>query len=400
MSAPDADSATPPFFRLPRELRDEVYASALAPHNFRVEHDDDHVEYKYDLRLMRVNRQLHDEATQVFRRLNVFARIETPWPEAKQHISGEGRVPIVASGPAAASFSAAHLRVNIEAYQYAFGHDETHSLVVLVDHLPHFCRMWYYSDLSHPGLNTHLRLTLALQDPFSPTTADNRIPQALKRRMLAPFGDIKHLHALRIEGQADASLEAELRSAQAVPYKTAEECLEEASRLKDEGNAALQKNQFREALRLYEEAFLAMHIVVSGKRRSIWGNAYFETHLHEGQFADQYGQLVRLVLRVKLVANTTLAYLKLEDYHMTKFWGMRSIQLMRDGMGIENDDDDQPMPGFAAANEMGKIYYRTALACKALDETEQARKLLRIAVQYLPRDPHVQAALASVALRI
>ncbi|KAL1640441.1 hypothetical protein SLS58_006939 [Diplodia intermedia] len=400
MSASDAGSIVSPFFRLPRELRDEVYASLLAPHNFCVERDDEYVDYKYDLRLLRVNRQIHDEASQVFRRLNVFARIETPWPEAKQHISDEGRVPIIASGPAAAAFSAVHLRVYIEAYQYVFGEGNTHHLVILVDHLPSFCRMWYYSDLSHPGLNAHLRLTLTLQEPFSPNVSDKTIPQSLKRKMLEPFGEIKGLHELRIEGQGDESIEKELRNVQAAPYKTAAECLEEATRLKDEGNTALQKNQFRDALRLYEAAFLAMHIVVSGKRRSIWGNAFFEVHVHSGQYAEQYGQLVRLTLRVKLVANTTLAYLKLEDYHMAKFWGMRSIQLMREGMGIENDDDDEPMLGFAAANEMGKIYYRTGLACRSLDETEQARKLLRIAAQYLPRDPQVSAALASVALRI
>lgn len=397
MSASHAGSL---FFRLPRELRDEVYASLLAPHNFRVEHEDDYVEYKYDLRLLRVNRQIYEEAKQVFRRLNVFARIETPWPEAKQHISDEGRVPIIATGPPAAAFSAVHLRVYIEAYQYVFGEGHTHHLVILAEHLPSFCRMWYYSDLSHPGLNAHLRLTLTIQEPFALNQADKAVPSSLKRRLLEPFGEIKGLHELRIEGQGDGSIEKELRDAQAVPYKSAAECLDEATRLKDEGNVALQKNQFREALSLYEEAFKAMHIVVSGKRRSIWGNAFFEVNLHSGRYAEQYGQLVRLILRVKLVANTTLAYLKLENYHMAKFWGMRSIQLMREGMGIENDDDDEPMLGFAAANEMGKIYYRTGLACKALDEKEQARKLLRIAGQYLPRDPQVSAAYASVALRI
>ncbi|GME42029.1 Tetratricopeptide-like helical protein [Neofusicoccum parvum] len=400
MSVQDADPGASPLFRLPRELRDEIYAHLLAPHVFRVERPDDYVDYKYDLRLLRVNRQIHHEARDVFRRLNTFARIETPWPEAKQHISDEGRVPIIASGPHAAAFTKVHLRVYIEAYQYVFGEGDTHHMVILVEHLQDFCRMWYYSDLSHPGLNSHLRLTLTLQDPFPADGVEKPLPASLKRKILEPFGEIKKLHELRIEGQGDKSIEESLRDAQAVPYKTPDECLAEATRLKDEGNVALQKNRFGEALRLYEEAFLAMHIVVAGKRRSIWGNAFFETHLHSEQFESQYGQLVRLVLRVKLVANTTLTYLKMENYQMAKFWGMRSIQLMREGMGIENDDDDEPMLGFAAANEMGKIYYRTGLACKAMDETEQARKLFRIAAQYLPRDPHIQVALASVALRI
>lgn len=400
MSIQDAAVEASPFLRLPRELRDEVYSLLLAPHAFRVERPDDYVEYKYDLRLLRVNRQVHDEARAIFRRLNTFARIETPWPEAKQHISDEGRVPIIASGPAATHFNAVHLRIYIEAHQYVFGEGHTHHLVILVDHLPSFCKMWFYSDLSHPGLNAHLRLTLTLQDPCPVDSAEKPLPPTLKRKMMEPFGDIKGLNELRIEGQGDEAIEKDLRGAQAVPYKTPGECLEEATRLKDEGNVALQKNRFREAIRLYEDAFLAVHIVVKGKRRSIWANAFFETLIHGGQYESQHAQLTRLVLRVKLVANTTLAYLKMEEFEMAKFWGMRSIQLMRDGMGIESDDDDEPMLGFVAANEMGKIYYRTGLACRALEETEQARKLLRIAAQYLPRDPQVGVALASVALRI
>lgn len=400
MSAQDASPAAFPFLRLPRELRDEVYSLLLDPHNFRIELEDDLVEYKYDLRLLRVNRQIYDEARQVFRRLNTFARIETPWPEAKTHISDEGRVPIIASGTAATTFDAVHLRVYIEAYQYSFGEGHTHHLVILAEHLHAFCKMWYYSDLSHPGLNAHLRLVLTLQDPYAVETVEKPLPPSLKRTLLEPFREIKGLHEMRVNGQGDETIEKALRDAQAVLYNSPEDCLEEATRLKDEGNAALKKNSFQEALRLYEGAFAAMHIVVSGKRRSIWGNAFFETHCRSGKYEGQHAQLVRLVLRVKLVANTTQTYLKMEDYYMAKFWGMRSIQLMREGMGVENDDEDEPMLGFAAANEMGKIYYRTGLACRAMGEREQARKLLRIAAQYLPRDPHVSTALASVALMI
>jgi len=49
---------------------------------------------------------------------------------------------------------------------------------------------------------------------------------------------------------------------------------------------------------------------------------------------------------------------------------------------------------------MGKIYYRTAVAMKALGEKDEARKLLRVAVVYLPGEETVAAELASVALRL
>ncbi len=49
---------------------------------------------------------------------------------------------------------------------------------------------------------------------------------------------------------------------------------------------------------------------------------------------------------------------------------------------------------------MGKIYFRTAVAIKALGDKDEARKLLRVAKIYLPNDPLVTAELASVALRL
>ena len=62
--------------------------------------------------------------------------------------------------------------------------------------------------------------------------------------------------------------------------------------------------------------------------------------------------------------------------------------------------EDEAVLGFPAATEMGKIYYRTALAKKALDEKMEARKLLRVAAIYLPRDEMVKTELAACALRL
>lgn len=62
--------------------------------------------------------------------------------------------------------------------------------------------------------------------------------------------------------------------------------------------------------------------------------------------------------------------------------------------------EDEVMLNFVAANEMGKIYYRTAVAYKTLDDKSEARKLLRIAQIYLPRDPNVAKEVAACALRL
>lgn len=51
-------------------------------------------------------------------------------------------------------------------------------------------------------------------------------------------------------------------------------------------------------------------------------------------------------------------------------------------------------------NTVGKIYYRTAVAFKELGDKTWARKLLRVAHVYLPRDENVKRELAACALRL
>ncbi|KAK8233002.1 hypothetical protein HDK77DRAFT_381732 [Phyllosticta capitalensis] len=386
---------------LPAEIREEIFSHVLDARAARVELPDDYVAYRFDLALFQVNRQVYREARHVFYRLNTFVRINTPWPEARHHITEEGRVPVAVSGEKAESFRHVHLLADIEPFQFHQHFETSYNMIVLLDDLPAFCKIWCYSDLTHPGLNAHLRLTLTLQNPHATEDEDQVVPKSLQQRLLEPFGCVKSLHETRFLGQYDESVVKSLRAAQDTPNESPEECLEKATRLKDAGNAALKKNEPKEAIRLYEEAFLALHIVCSGRRRSIFGNAHFETILSSGQYESQHGQLVRLILRVKLVANIMQAYIKMEEWKEVEFWGTRSIQLLRESMGMDpGDEDDEPMLGFAAANEMGKIYYRTGLACKYLEDTERARKLLRVAHRYLPHDPQVGRDLASVALRI
>lgn len=94
-------------------------------------------------------------------------------------------------------------------------------------------------------------------------------------------------------------------------------------------------------------------------------------------------------------------YIKMENWDEVRFWGMRSIQLLRESMGMDpHYEYVERMLGFAAANEMGKIDHRSGLACRYMEKTEQARKLFRVAARYLPHDPLVARDLASVALRI
>jgi tetratricopeptide (TPR) repeat protein len=206
---------------------------------------------------------------------------------------------------------------------------------------------------------------------------------------------VKNLRDVKVVGDHNETIEESMREKMAIPYETAESCLEAATKLKDAGNTALPTNPKR-AIELYVEAFKKIHIICIGRRRSIWGDSWFDTQLRGGTFDGQHGQVVRMVLRVRLVANTVKAYLDLEEYEEAIHWGMRTINLMREAIG----EDDVALVGFPAAKEVGKIYYRTGFAYKKLGDEGQARRLLRVAADYLPNDPNVRSALASVALKL
>jgi len=208
-----------------------------------------------------------------------------------------------------------------------------------------------------------------------------------------PFEMVKSLRDMKVLGDSSPAILKRMRDRQAVPYDSPEVCLEEATKLKDAGNVAL-KTDPRRAIDLYVDAFEKLHIICIGHRRSIWGDPWFDVPLRGGEFDGQHGQVVRLVLRVRLVANIVKAYLDLKEYGEAEFWGMRTINLMREAVG----DEDIAFMDFPAANEMGKIYYRVGCAYKHMGDDSAARKMLRVAADYLPNDPYVKRELASVAL--
>lgn len=396
------------FLGVPAEIRDEVYRFLLHPDANRIEHEDEYTSYDYapTLRLFRVCRSIYREARAIFRQLNVFIRIETPWPEAQQHVALEGHVPIIVSSDRAKAFRDHSMLIAIDAPQHVSMEWDTQCFIILADDLHKFTDMWYYSDLTHPSLNEHLRLELTLRNPYASEGEEEHMTAALQRKLLLPFGAVKNLNATFLAGnvQPVAAIEREMRALQSEPHKTPEHCLREATRLKFEGNAELGRGSYQAALRLYNDAWRAIHVVVRGRQRHIHADAFFRRELHEEPFAGMNGQAERLVLRVQLVANTCHALLKMGDFDQCRFWGMRSINMLREGMGVNARHLLQPeqeafLP-FPAANQMGKIYYRTAVACKELGDESEARRLLRVARVYLPHDENIKRELAATALKI
>lgn len=393
---------------IPPEIREHIYRFILSPEANRIPEPNEHFRYDYPpaLVLFRINKQIYLESRQVFRDLNVFVRIETPWPEARHHVAREGHVPIVAAGRSLVGFAGHAMSVRIDAPDVALDIDPEQAFLVLVDDVPKFTQMWFYSNLSYSSLNPQLRLTLRLRDPFRAAHEPKRVPESLQRRLLLPFGRVRNLRAVVVGGDPKPcrAVEEEMREMQAAPLDSPEHCLRAGTRLKLEGNDQLARGNYRAALERYRQAWLAIHVVIAGRERHIHGDRFFGVELREEPYRGKNGQAERLILRVQLVANTCQVYLKMEDYDECVYWGQRTIRMLREAMGVDDGremlPEDEAVLGFPAANEMGKVYYRTGLAMRELDRKDEARKLLRVASIYLPRDEAVGKALASVALRL
>ncbi|KAF2718038.1 hypothetical protein K431DRAFT_322687 [Polychaeton citri CBS 116435] len=400
-------SEKPTFLTVPPEIREQIYALLFRPSSNRRYHEDEYTSYEFanSLKLFLVNRQIYFESRRVFYQLNTFVRIETPWPQAQEHVMREGHVPIVMSDSVAAKFDRWTLGTMIEAPGTPIEGVEMQYFVIHVDDLEKFAQMWYYANLSHPELNPHLELTLKLRDPFNPADEEKRVPLGLQERLILPFGRVRNLRGTLLLGDLRpiTSVEKELRRQQAQPQNTPEECLNEAVRLKGVGNDAMRDEKYTEALQRYNEAWRAIHVVISGRQRHIHADAFFGRVLQDAPYTGKNGQSERLILRVHLVANTCLAYLKLENWLECRFWGERSINMLREAMGADDRreiaPEEEAILAFPAADQMGKIYYRAAVACKHMGDLAEARRLLKVARLYLPNDPNIGREQAAVALR-
>jgi len=184
---------TSPFLDLPAEIREQIYGEILSSTNSKVDPitSEEPGSYKYHLDILLVNHQIYREATKIFQD-NVFVKITTPWPEAIEHIRSEGKVPSVTTGDKAANFRDCHLWIFIDTPATLHPHRHgSFSMLICLEDLEAFTRMWHFSNLNYQGLNQHLRLKLTIQDPH---VSDRKIPKALQSRLLQPFGMIKDLH--------------------------------------------------------------------------------------------------------------------------------------------------------------------------------------------------------------
>ncbi|KAH3904306.1 hypothetical protein HBI56_008920 [Parastagonospora nodorum] len=346
-------------FSLPLELREQIYSLYFKPSD-RLLHSQKLNEegfyggvYRFEFQLLRVNKQIYNEANAVWQRENVFVKIATPWPSAVNHIAHEGLVPIVCTDGRADKFTTEHALVSITApFHQAV---PEHTVVVLADDIHLFSQTWYYSALSYPMLNDRLSTTFTLLKPSTSLQT--------QRRLLLPFTQIKGLYSKEIINYA-SEVRLELETGMSTPLPTLSQCCESAADLMAQGDALVSTDP-KAALDLYTAAFRAIHILIHGRTRRVLADAFFHHPITTGRFMHQTGLSVRIVLRLKLVSRTVLAHLKMRNPAEALFWGMRSINIMRESMDVEFEDF---VHDFVGGEDVSWIYMRAGIAAWMIEK--------------------------------
>ena len=215
------------------------------------------------------------------------------------------------------------------------------------------------------------------------------------------------------------------------PEVTPEDCIERAIDSVSNAETAMDDQAWDKARLAYMAAFDSIHVFHHGRRREIKCEHFYNVELRTGRFTGQYAHYVRIMLRIQLVASVMECYLKLKDYEEALFWGRRSIltfkrsttyprsellendpvpqertQRMADRHWLIDKDWDAFMKAacevsFAGKPDMGLIFYRTAVAGRAVRkrDDEEVQALIKAAMAFRPEDELVRTEFRAMNMR-
>lgn len=129
------------FLELPGEIREHIYRELLiSDNNYReVEDQDPSTFWTFDLRIYRTCKQIHDEAREVFRRVNIFVKIITPWESAVENTKKFSNTPVLCRGEDAEAFKGCQMTCSVDAPLMPSEHGP-HTFVIDARDTIGFCR--------------------------------------------------------------------------------------------------------------------------------------------------------------------------------------------------------------------------------------------------------------------
>jgi len=105
------------FLTLPGEIRENIYKQLLiTDNNYREREDQDPSTFwTFDVRIYRTSKQIYAEARDVFRRVNTFVKIVTPWESAVENTKKFSLTPVLCRGEVAETFKGCQMTCSVDA---------------------------------------------------------------------------------------------------------------------------------------------------------------------------------------------------------------------------------------------------------------------------------------------
>lgn len=127
---------------LPGEIREHIYEQLLCTDNNYIEREDQDPStfWTFDLRVYRTCKQIHAEAREVFRRVNTFVKLVTPWEAAVENTKKFSLTPVLCRGQAAESFKGCQMTCTVDAPMMPTDRGP-HTFVVDARDVTGFCRL-------------------------------------------------------------------------------------------------------------------------------------------------------------------------------------------------------------------------------------------------------------------
>lgn len=402
-----------PFQRLPREIRDKIYKHAVcaiepAPTQDNkgqfAETPTTHTFIKHSIepQILRVSRQIHDEAIYLMTKTNLFVKVTTNVTLTRPLFAAK-RIPI--------------LNITKKNFKFFRGHVMHHTFLNQ-DEEPSWEFIVLHRDLG--GLCIELDImktminqqTIALEDPFPKlyrqnfsegTPSDGTMPQSsfsrkLQEHLLSPYHQYLKGSGIKfkIQGKVSPDLVKSLREEiETVPTKDCETVLGEFIQLKLDGNEHFRVEDGRRAGETWSEAIVKMRMLMdspSGEDLRQMGGVAFINKL-----AD-----LCWVLHSNM-AQASMKAIRDNQDDRSIVNGMINVLLhaVDEAMSLQEYFEDMGGSWEPTPAQMSKLFYRGTVGCRIVGSTKSLESGVRFitkAMRLTPGDATLEAE-ASLILR-
>ena len=280
--------------------------------------------YQLDPTILRVNRQFKEEARTVLYDENMLVRVRCTNEDIRDLLNSQG-IPIVLERLQAAEFAHGAMSVEFE-YRHttAFGQSQAENrwYVIASDDTQRLwesfaiCSHVRSNDLRNYNLKVNVHRTFGDALSECPTT---RSPQA---RLLGPFTALDSIPYVEIRGSVNTKYCASIAARICRMAPTVEECFDQITKLKREGNERCHRHDLEGAIVFYKKAFSQLSCDYCP--RTLFRPDWVE--LHPKQFKIANGRVHHIMTQLAVL------HYNLQQFEDAHFWACRGTYI---GPGVQ-----------------------------------------------------------------